>query len=87
MILWNGPLGVCEIPSFSVGTQSIASIVRDRTKNGAISIIGGGETATALKQTGFHDDFTHISTGGGATLELIEKGDLPGLEVLREVAI
>ena len=82
-IIWNGPLGVCEIPSFSTGTQSIASVVRDRTENGAISIIGGGDTASALKQSGINEGFTHISTGGGASLQLLSGKELPAFEALK----
>ena len=83
-ILWNGPMGVCEIPAFSTGTQSIASSVRDRTEDGAISIIGGGDTASALKNIGITDGFTHISTGGGASLQLMSGKQLPALEALHE---
>jgi len=83
-ILWNGPMGVCEIPAFSTGTQSIASSVRDRTEDGAISIIGGGDTASALKNIGITDGFTHVSTGGGASLQLMSGKQLPALEALHE---
>jgi phosphoglycerate kinase len=85
-IIWNGPMGVCEIPSFSTGTQSIASIVRDRTEDGAISIIGGGDTACALKNSGIAEGFTHISTGGGASLQLLSGKELPAFEALNEYA-
>ena len=85
-IIWNGPLGVCEIPSFATGTQYIASVVRERTKAGAISIISGGDTASALKNSGIQDDFTHISTGGGASLHLLSGRELPALEALKEYA-
>ena len=85
-IIWNGPLGLCEIPSFSTGTQSIASIVRDRTEDGAISIIGGGDTASALKNSGIAEGFTHISTGGGASLQLLSGKELPAFEALKEYA-
>ena len=77
-------MGVCEIPSFSTGTQSIASIVRDRTEDGAISIIGGGDTACALKNSGIAEGFTHISTGGGASLQLLSGKELPAFEALKE---
>ena len=85
-IIWNGPLGLCEIPSFSTGTQSIASIVRDRTEDGAISIIGGGDTASALKNGGIAEGFTHTSTGGGASLQLLSGKELPAFEALKEYA-
>ncbi len=85
-IIWNGPLGVSEIPAFSTGTQAIASAVIDQTENGAISIIGGGDTASALKQYGLDKGFTHISTGGGASLQLMSGKQLPALEALKEYA-
>ena len=82
-IIWNGPLGVFEIPSFSTGTQCIASAVRNRTEEGALSIIGGGDTALALKNSGIRNGFTHISTGGGASLHLLSGKDLPAFEALK----
>ena len=85
-IIWNGPLGVSEIPAFSTGTQAIASAVIDQTEDGAISIIGGGDTASALKQYGLDQGFTHISTGGGASLQLMSGKQLPALEALKEYA-
>ena len=85
-IIWNGPMGVCEIPAFSTGTQAIASAVREQTKEGAVSIIGGGDTAAALKNYGITEGFTHISTGGGASLQLMSGKQLPALEVLNEYA-
>jgi len=85
-IIWNGPLGVSEIPAFSTGTQAIASAVIDQTENGAISIIGGGDTASALKQYGLDVGFSHISTGGGASLQLMSGKQLPALEALQEYA-
>ena len=73
-----------EIPAFSTGTQAIASAVIDQTEDGAISIIGGGDTASALKQYGLDKGFTHISTGGGASLQLMSGKQLPALEALKE---
>ena len=81
-IIWNGPLGVCEISLFTKGTQAIALAVRNRTKSGAISIIGGGDTASALKATGLNEGFSHISTGGGASLQLLSGKKLPAFEIL-----
>ena len=83
-IVWNGPMGVFEIPAFSTGTQAIASAVRNQTKDGSVSIIGGGDTASALKKYGITDGFTHISTGGGASLQLMSGKQLPALEALHE---
>ena len=81
-IIWNGPLGVSEIPEFSTGTQAVASAVMDQTKEGATSIIGGGDTASALNQYGLKEGFSHTSTGGGASLHLLSGNTLPAIEVL-----
>jgi phosphoglycerate kinase len=78
-VLWNGPLGVFEIKDFARGTQMVAEIL---SETGATTIIGGGDSASAVKQLGLEDKFDHISTGGGASLEFIEKGHLPGIDVL-----
>ena len=80
-VLWNGPMGVFEDPRFSAGTETVAQGMADTR---AFTFVGGGDSAFAIKKFGFSDSIDHISTGGGATLELIEKGDLPGLKALRE---
>jgi phosphoglycerate kinase len=79
-ILWNGPMGVFEDPRFSKGTFEVARYVADAK---AYSVVGGGDSAAALRMAGLADRVSHLSTGGGASLEFIEKGDLPGLEALR----
>ena len=79
-------MGVCEIPAFATGTQAIAFAVRDETDDGAVSIIGGGDTALALKEMGINDGFTHISTGGGASLQLMSGKQVPALEALHDYA-
>jgi phosphoglycerate kinase len=79
-ILWNGPMGVFEDPRFEAGTKSMALAVADAR---GYSVIGGGDSAAAAAQFGVADRISHISTGGGASLELIEQGDLPGLAALR----
>ena len=81
-IYWNGPLGVSEIPMFSTGTQAIAAAIRRSTKNGAISIIGGGDTASSLNLNDDNSSYTHVSTGGGASLQVLSGCKLPALEAL-----
>lgn len=82
-VFWNGPMGVFEDARFAAGTKAVAEAVA-ATKG--FSVVGGGDSASALKVFGLDDQVDHLSTGGGASLEFIEKGDLPGLEALREAA-
>jgi phosphoglycerate kinase len=82
-IAWNGPMGVFEFPAFADGTRAVAQGIIDATANGGFSIVGGGDSAAAVRRLGFDEaGFSHISTGGGASLELLEGKTLPGIAVL-----
>lgn len=78
-VLWNGPMGVFENPLFAKGTRAVAEGVARCTKNGGLTVVGGGDTASAAKQLGFDLDVSHVSTGGGASLEFCEGRQLPGI--------
>ena len=75
-------MGVFENPIFATGTESIASIIRDLTKDGVLSVVGGGDTSSALNTNGSNSGFSHISTGGGASLALLSGKKMPAFEVL-----
>lgn len=81
-ILWNGPLGVCEFSKYCVGTENVAKAIAENKE--AISVVGGGDSVAAIKKLGLQDKFSHISTGGGASLELLEGKALPGLVCLND---
>jgi phosphoglycerate kinase len=83
-ILWNGPMGVFEMESFNKGTKAIAEYVAEATRNGAFSLIGGGDSAAAVNKFGYTDQVSYVSTGGGALLEHMEGKVLPGVAALAD---
>merc|ERR1719149_518538 len=83
-IIWNGPMGVFEMASFETGTKSMMDTMVEGTTTGTVTVIGGGDTATCCKKYKTEDKVTHVSTGGGASLELLEGKELPGISALTD---
>jgi phosphoglycerate kinase len=81
-IIWNGPMGVFEMGKFEGGTKGMMDTIVAATAAGVVTVIGGGDTATACKKYNTEDKVTHVSTGGGASLELLEGKELPGITAL-----
>ena len=83
-VLWNGPLGVFEMPKFAVGTKAMAGILAEATANGTFTLVGGGDSVAAVSQMGYADKVSYVSTGGGAMLEYLEGIELPGIKAIKE---
>ncbi len=84
-IFWNGPMGVFELPSFAHGTRGVGEAIVEATGRGATSVVGGGDSVAAINQMGLAEQISHISTGGGASLEFMADRELPGITALSDI--